>query len=204
MSVARPLPSIERLRELIDYDPSTGSLTWKPAAVRPRGTGRNRVAGASATYKQQHGYLKVYIDRRAYPAHRVAFALANGREPVAEIDHIDGNPANNAGTNLREATRQQNCRNVSGWGRYGKGVAKNQNRFQARIHVNRRFMNLGSFATPEEARAAYAAASVRYFPEFGTVRHRLEREAHALRVVDRAGAAPVGDGPSPNGEGRDG
>ena len=29
---------------------------------------------------------------------------------------------------------------------------------------------------------------------------RLEREAHALGVVDRAGAAPVGNGPSPKGE----
>ncbi len=33
---------------------------------------------------------------------------------------------------------------------------------------------------------------------------RLEREAGLLCPVDRAGAAPVGNGPSPNGEGRNG
>ncbi len=30
--------------------------------------------------------------------------------------------------------------------------------------------------------------------------HRLERQAHNLGILDRAGAAPVGNGPSPKGE----
>jgi hypothetical protein len=55
-------------------------------------------------------------DRKLPRIHRLvfeAFILKDGDEMPKEIDHMDGNRANNQIANLRAATRQENCRNRS-------------------------------------------------------------------------------------------
>jgi hypothetical protein len=107
-------------------------------------------------------------DGRTVYLHR----LIAGEPEGAEVDHRDGDGLLNVRSNLRVcSTSQNNCnrrvsiRNTSGL----KGASWNASvgKWLARIKVNGKQHNLGHFLTPEEAHAAYVAASLKYHGEFG-------------------------------------
>lgn len=58
-----------------------------------------------------HGYLVVKVKDRKILGHRLAWFLHYGEEPPRVLDHADGNPLNNAITNIREASHSQNAFN---------------------------------------------------------------------------------------------
>jgi hypothetical protein len=118
------------------------------------------------------GYVLVGVDGPQYLAHRLAWLYMTGAWPDAEVDHIDGNRANNAWSNLRLASRSQNIANsglrvtnTTGF----KGVFKARKKFNAKITVNYKSVNLGNFDTKEEASAAYKRAAQAAFGEFARV-----------------------------------
>lgn len=120
-----------RLRELLHYDPETGLFTWK---VARQGTRAGAFAGAL-----NHGYLRITIDWRHYPAHRLAWLYMTGEWPADLIDHINLVSDDNRFVNLRQATRAQNMHNsarprtnTSGV----KGVSRYAGRWKAQIKVN--------------------------------------------------------------------
>lgn len=91
--------------------------------------------------------------------------------PDVDVDHRDTDSLNNRRSNLRVATRQQNCfnrgknqNNNSGY----KGVAwhKAGNKWRASIAVNRKTKWLGLFNTAEEAAIAYNLAALEFHGEF--------------------------------------
>jgi len=149
---------VSRLRELLHYDPDTGVFTWiKTAAHRvPAGT----VAGALSN----KGYLRIQIDRKIYPAHRLAWLYVHGTWPRGFVDHINRNRVDNRISNLRDVNASQNVRNcglratnTSGY----KGVSywTERKKWAAQIRLNGKNKLLGMFATPEEASAAYKKAA---------------------------------------------
>jgi hypothetical protein len=94
-----------------------------------------------------------------------------GKFPDGELDHRDGNPANNRLLNLRPATRPQNTanvrrssRNTSGY--KGVSYAKDKRKWSAHIYARSRRYFLGYFATPEQAHEAYAVAAKQLHGEF--------------------------------------
>ncbi len=120
------------------------------------------------------GYLVVDIGRGATRvAHRLVWEAFNGAIPDdREIDHIDGDPTNNALANLRLATRRENCRNrvrryrnnKSGW--TGVQWFKKGQKWRAYIQTELGHKHLGCFARLDEAIAARRAAELAIYGEF--------------------------------------
>jgi hypothetical protein len=163
-------PTAEHIRSLLDYDPETGDFTWKyRSGDDSRITNWNRRWAGKRSYNMDRkGYLKIVLKPRQYKAHRLAWLYVYGEWPKGEIDHIDGNRANNAIANLRVATARQNQSNKtmktaqSGF----RGVTKHFNKWRAMIRVDGKTTHLGLFDTPEAASAAYKAAAAANFGEF--------------------------------------
>lgn len=93
-------------RELFNYDPLTGTLTWRSSIAR------NVPVGTIAGGRHSKGYVKVKIYGRMYFAHRLAWLISYGRFPKNQIDHINRNRADNRLANLRDVTQSENMANA--------------------------------------------------------------------------------------------
>jgi len=156
----------QRLRAVLAYDAGTGDFTW---LVQPNG----RVsAGAAAGRTNSLGYRQIQVDGRLYLAHRLAWLHVYGEWPSLDLDHADRNKANNAITNLREATRSQNLANTKTarhnvCGIKGVGWDAGVGKYRARLSVNGKRRTVGYFDTASEAGEAYRAAAIEAFGDFG-------------------------------------
>ena len=159
------LISREELLLRLYYDPETGVFRW-----RVSGHGKI-IVGNAAGRRQRGGYLWISLFGRAYQAHRLAWLYVHGAWPLKgmDIDHRDGRPDNNRIDNLRLCTRSQNMANTSAQRRSKsglKGVSQSGPKWRARIYVLGRNVTLGLFDSPEQAHAAYNAASIKHFGDF--------------------------------------
>jgi HNH endonuclease/AP2 domain len=144
------------------YDPDTGIFSWRENGLGRR---KGRRAGTNSL-----GYVIICFNQRLYQAHRLAWFYVYGAWPPADIDHVNGDRADNRIANLRLATRSQNhmnrmmCRNKIGL----KGVSlhKKTGLWRARIFVGGHEISLGYWETPEQAKAAYDEAAQKYFGHF--------------------------------------
>lgn len=157
--------TVERLREVLDYEPETGVFRWR---VNKRA---NASAGSVAGTAHNSGYWRIRIDRRGYLAQQLAWMHFYGRWPDKQLDHIDTNKHNNRIANLREATPTQNLGNrpmrrdnVSGV----KGVTwhPRDQRWRAQITINGRVKYISQHRRIEDAAEAYRRAAEAYFGEF--------------------------------------
>jgi hypothetical protein len=153
----------DRVRYLVNYDPETGMFTWR---IKRRGCAQGTKVGC----RMKNGYIIIRLDNVLYLAHRLAWLYVTGTWPAHQIDHINGDRADNCFSNLREATNIQNAHNrnkrrnnKSGY----TGVRAENKRWLAEIKVNYKPIRLGLFDTPEEASLAYQDACRKYHP-FGT------------------------------------
>ncbi|WHA40168.1 HNH endonuclease [Agrobacterium larrymoorei] len=155
---AKPITiALDRLKEVLHYDPLTGIWTW---LVR---TSTRIHIGDVAGRTDPLGYVRIKVDGIEYLAHRLAWFYMTGDNDPAELDHKDGHPSNNRFKNIREATRSQNTANTRL--RTGKtlpkGVSLSANglRYIAQFVHKRVTRYLGTFDTPAEAHAAYMFAA---------------------------------------------
>lgn len=137
-----------------------------------------RMAGWDAGYLRKDGYYELSINKKHYFCHRIVWELSNGRKigEKMQIDHIDGNRANNKPDNLREATRLQNNYNMklSRANTSGvKGVCWNSRdrKWQARIKIAGKNVSLGVFPDIKDAEAAIRKA--RPFMHGDFARHEI-------------------------------
>lgn len=169
----RELPDIYTLRKLLKYDEAAGILLWQPRPLEMFATEgaakawNTRYAGRVAGGKTNEGYISIGILGISYMAHRLVWTMANNRAPEGEIDHINGNKADNRVENLRVVTTQENARNTkkqknNSTGQTGVYWDKSCSKYVAIIGIDNKLKNLGRFQTASEACAARKAAEAAY------------------------------------------
>lgn len=169
----KPIPCPALLRQLLRYEPETGRLFWLPRPVELFANKRTwkiwnkRYAEKEAFTYVSNGYKTGRIFDRPHFAHRVAWAIAYGESPVMEIDHIDGDRANNRLANLRHVSGADNQRNKSlnknnASGFLGVCWDKGRGQWMARISHEGRAVPLGRFDNKDDAISARSAALVQY------------------------------------------
>lgn len=136
----------DRLKELYTYYAQTGLFVRNASR---QGVLKGSVGG---TTSQHFGYVHINIDGKTYKAHRLAYLYMLGKWPEYEVDHIDGDRANNSWVNLRDSTRSENSRNLSRRsdntsGQVGVGFHAKRNQWRARILGH----HIGWFSTKEQA-----------------------------------------------------
>lgn len=115
-------------------------------------------------YRTKAGYDVIKVNMVgckpiSFPAHVIVWTLNRGRLPARWLDHIDGNPANNALCNLREADARQNARNATRRKEGLKGAYLRGGRWTSSVWREGKLEHLGSFASAEEAHDAWKAAN---------------------------------------------
>jgi len=143
------------LLEYFQYEPETGLFFRKKRyghAANP-----SDIPLGCPTNKKK-AYLRIIIKGHHYTLHRVIWLYVTGAWPENQIDHINGIQDDNRWENLRACTNAQNTcnRTVKKDSQTGiKGVShdKRTGRFRAYIGHNKKRINLGFFATKQEAHA---------------------------------------------------
>lgn len=157
----------ERLLELLHYEPESGVFTWRIAPRYRIYVGER--AGNENRSRPEQPYRQIMLAGKNYRTGRLAWLYMTGAWPEKEIDHRNGNPLDDAWTNLRLATSTQNkanqklrCDNKTGF----KGVHRRRQRFYARANIGGKYRHLGMFSTAEEASDAYKAATLAIHGEY--------------------------------------
>lgn len=169
---------IDLLRQVLRYEPETGKLFWRPrSAALIGGEGiiakmnyasfNQRFAGKECFRLVSHdGYLHGTLFNWKYPAHQVIWALVHGVWSTKEmqVDHINGNRADNRLANLRLVPEIVNLRSrVRRAYKHGgeKGIALNQSNMKWQVTVplgGGRNRYIGCYEQIETARIARDAA----------------------------------------------
>jgi hypothetical protein len=155
--MAKQILTAARAHELLVHDEDAGVLRWKVK----RGNHINAGDVAGPPGSMRGGYLRVYVEGKTYSVHRVVWLMHFGVHATGEIDHIDGNKANNRMCNLRDVPRTQNQENLkrahkdNGTGLLGVSFHKKNRKFTAHITIAGKAKYLGSYLTANAAHQAY-------------------------------------------------
>ncbi len=150
--------TLERLKELVKYNPRTGVFTLISKPLRSKAK-----LGVIQGYAKESGHLRVCLEGKEYYLARLAYFYMTG-EWGNIIDHRDGNPQNNKWSNLRNTTKLGNVQNQvkahhhNKSGLLGAHFRKERNKYESAITHNGKRRRLGYFDTAEEAHTAYVAA----------------------------------------------
>ena len=165
------LPYYEKARELLNYNPNTGELTWKEST---KGRGHVHKKGDLVGCINGNGYyttsVTLYKKSKALQCHRIAWFIYYGYLPN-NIDHINMDRVDNKIANLRDCTNQENMMNrksFRGSSSKYKGVSfhKRDKKWTAQIRFKGKLRHLGYFDLEADAHKAYERASKEMFGDF--------------------------------------
>lgn len=160
------------VRELLDYDSSTGILVWKWRDRKwfcnswgwPRWN--SRYAGKPAFICVIRGYKRGGILGRLYSASRIIWLYVTGSWPEGEIDHKNHICSDDRYDNLRDVSHQENSRNQRLPSDNHSGVCGvrrcKSGRFRVEIRIDGKSINLGRYDTLMEAKKARKTAERSY------------------------------------------
>lgn len=150
----------EQLKAELSYDRDSGIFTrlvpWKVKKY-----------GLQVVQSHHSGYVYIQYRGKKYAGHRLAWLYVYGHFPDGQIDHIDGNRANNKLANLRVVSNQINQQNSSkrkdnSSGQVGVSWFKLRSTWRAVINVNGKQITLGYFKVLEDAIASRKKAEIHY------------------------------------------
>ena len=145
----------EYLQRILHYDPATGVFTYKLCNSHRTQQQPGDVAGCL----NAHGYRYIKIRGILYKAARLAIFYMTGTWPIGEVDHIDGIKSNDAFSNLRSLSSQENCRNnKAARDNPYHGVCRSGKKYTVQFRVDYKIKYFGSFPDKESARLAAVAA----------------------------------------------
>ena len=149
------------LKKFFVYNPITGEF------ARRLFSGTCGKIGDVVGYAHCQGYLSIRLSGKYYLLHRLVWLYMYGYFPKEEIDHIDHNRTNNALSNLRLVSSQENKQNSrlsknNKTGHNGVSLHKKTGKYRAYIMVNRKQIYLGLFETLQEAIDARKQADITY------------------------------------------
>ena len=139
-----------------EYFEFLNQFTWYVNGYGYAQSGMNKGSGSCI-------HLHVWVAKQA------------GLDTSNEVDHKDRDKLNNQLSNLRPATRSQNCANtkLNTQGQYSqyRGVTwdKRRNRWFTQIKVNNKQRGLGSFRNEIEAAKRYDQVAFETWGEFATL-----------------------------------
>ena len=179
VTMGNHLPSPEILNKILRYNPKTGELFWRKRDISFFREGKKTALHACNAWNSKnadkpamtaydgHGYRQGRIFGVSYQAHRVAWAINNGKWPPEFIDHINGIKDDNRILNLRLASFTDNNRNMRKSRRNKSGCVgvflhKPSGKWIASIGHNARSVHLGYFENFDEAVYARKSAEVKY------------------------------------------
>jgi len=148
------------LKELVDYDPITGAMTWASRAHAKAAIGE-QLGTLSG------GYLICGIKNIMYRVHILAWLYMTKEYPLRDIDHINHIQDDNTWGNLRLVTKGENSRNMemrktNTSGYTGVSWKPDRNKWRARIRVNKKETHLGYFESKTDAKKAWDEAVKEY------------------------------------------
>jgi len=152
----------KQLKEVLRYYPITGNFRWV------KQIGKRSVPWSIAGTTTVYQYIRIVINGKIYMAHRLAFLYMTGKFPINYVDHEDHNRSNNIWSNLKQATRQSNGRNITLpknniSGTIGVCWRKQAGKWTAQIYSKEgRAINLGVFKKKKEAIKARKDAEKKY------------------------------------------
>lgn len=154
------------MRKHLSYNPASGLFTRVYSKTRKDLVGK--IAGAKAV----NGYIVIRLKNKDLLAHRLAWIFTYGEIPDGIfIDHIDGDRSNNAISNLRLCTNNENMQNIKKSHKDNStgllGVTKHGNGFLAQISLMGKKTSRW-FKCKNEAHAFYLSKK-REIHEFGTI-----------------------------------
>jgi hypothetical protein len=159
----KPLPTLERVKEVLDYQSISGEFVWRSSPT-------SRIpAGARAGHVRPDGYKFIKIDGLNISAHRLVWFYNYGVWPKNGMDHINGQKLDNKLENLRDVSPSVNNFNRGRTAANTSGIVgvyrnKKQKNWRSMIRVGGRLISLGVYANVRDAQAARLKAERKYFP----------------------------------------
>jgi hypothetical protein len=150
--MSKQIPLTQGIFSIVDDDDFDRLASWEWYARWDN--------GSHSFYASTHHILE-----GTYQMSRVIMAAPVGLVP----DHINHDTLDNRKSNLRLVTiAQNNLNKIVQRGKIVpyKGVFLQRDRYRARITVDGRCINIGCFATAEDAALAYLESAVKYHGEY--------------------------------------
>ena len=155
-----------RAAGMVNYNPITGSMTWKQKPKNTKDSARwnSRYSGKECGTVDDKGYRRILF--RFQPdstfkirVHRLAWFIVYGVIPFGEIDHINQIKTDNRIENLRDVPKSINQRNVPRRVSNTSGVPgvtwhKQRAKWCAQASVDGKHHHIGLFTAIEDAEKA--------------------------------------------------
>lgn len=159
----------EIIREILEYRPLDGVFYWRNEGRAGFNNSAifHKAGDIAGTKRKVDGRVVIRINGKLYLRYRLAWLWVTGVWPLAEIDHIDGDPTNDRFSNLRDASRTKNQESMrlpqktkessAFLGVYANKKGRKK-RWRSAISVAGKQISLGAFYNEIDAYEAYVHA----------------------------------------------